>query len=220
MTRLAVIKKSRCFPQKCGNYLCAKVCPVNRQGKDCITEGADQKAAISEKLCIGCGICTKRCPFHAITIINLPETLKESPVHRYGQNAFELFRLPIPQKGQVVGLLGANAIGKTTALEILASLLKPNLGNYTKAPTQKQVIAHFKGTELQGYLEDLFSKELKISYKPQYVDKIPKQIKGKVRKLLEKQASKEKVKEMAEKLDLTRNRGLLKLEAYLKIKLL
>ncbi len=31
-----------------------------------------QIAYISEELCIGCGICIKKCPFEAINIINLP----------------------------------------------------------------------------------------------------------------------------------------------------
>ena len=29
-------------------------------------------ATISEELCIGCGICVKKCPFEAVQIINLP----------------------------------------------------------------------------------------------------------------------------------------------------
>jgi len=41
-------------------------------------------------------------------------------MHRFGQNMFELFRLPIPKKGYVVGILGRNGIGKSTLLERIA----------------------------------------------------------------------------------------------------
>jgi ABC-type multidrug transport system fused ATPase/permease subunit len=37
-------------------------------------------------------------------------------------------RLPVPRPGQVLGLVGTNGIGKSTALKILAGKLKPNLG--------------------------------------------------------------------------------------------
>ena len=50
--------------------------------------------------------------------------------HRYTANAFKLHRLPTPRPGQVLGLVGTNGIGKSTALKILAGKLKPNLGRY------------------------------------------------------------------------------------------
>lgn len=42
--------------------------------------------------------------------------------------AIHLCRLPVPRPGQVLGLVGTNGIGKSTALKILAGKLKPNLG--------------------------------------------------------------------------------------------
>lgn len=78
--------------------------------------------------CIGCGICVKKCPFDAISIINLPKNLEKETTHRYGPNTFKLHRLPVPRPGQVLGLVGTNGIGKSTALKILAGKLKPNLG--------------------------------------------------------------------------------------------
>src|SRR3990170_1323030 len=103
MTRIAVIEKDKCHPLRCGNYLCIRVCPVNRAGKECVVKGEDSKAKIITELCTGCGICPKRCPFGAIHIINLPEMLKDSPIHRYGENGFHLFNLPAPVFGKVVG---------------------------------------------------------------------------------------------------------------------
>lgn len=71
-----------------------------------------------------------RCPFEAITIINLPTNLDSEVTHRYTANSFKLHRLPTPRPGQVLGLVGTNGIGKSTALKILAGKLKPNLGRY------------------------------------------------------------------------------------------
>lgn len=73
----------------------------------------------------------QKCPFEAITIINLPSNLEKDTTHRYGKNSFKLHRLPIPRPGEVLGLVGTNGIGKSTALKILAGKQKPNLGRYS-----------------------------------------------------------------------------------------
>ena len=72
----------------------------------------------------------QKCPFEAITIINLPSDLDKDTTHRYSANSFKLHRLPTPRPGEVLGLVGTNGIGKTTALKILAGKQKPNLGRY------------------------------------------------------------------------------------------
>ena len=183
--RIAVIHREKCHPTECGNYLCAKLCPVNRAGADCIYPGEpDHKARIDELLCTGCGICPKRCPFGAIEIINLPETLNKSPVHRYGENMFELYSLPTPLFGQVTGIVGKNGVGKSTALKIFANLIQPNLGKWQHPPDFKEIITYFKGTEMQRFLEQLQQHNISFSYKPQQVDLIPKQFTGTVRSLL------------------------------------
>lgn len=201
MTRIAVIEKKKCNPHGCGNYLCIRVCPINRMGEQCIVEGPDKKALIDEKLCTGCGICPKKCPFGAITIINLPEELDKEPIHRYGQNGFALFNLPTPIFGKVVGIIGRNGIGKSTAMKILSKNIKPNLGREHDAD-MKDVIDYFKGTEAQAYFEKLRDDKITISYKPQQVDLIPKQFNGTTRELLKKSDQKNKLEEIVELLDL------------------
>lgn len=202
--RIAVIDREKCHPSECGNYLCAKLCPVNRTGADCIFPGDDaaKKARIDEVLCSGCGICPTRCPFGAITIINLPDHLKKDPVHRYGENMFELYSLPSPLFGKVTGILGPNGIGKSTALKIMANMIKPNLGKWNDPPEFKEVINYFKGSETQKFLEKLQRNEVSLSYKPQQVDLIPKQFNGTVRELLERIDSEGKLEVIAEQLQL------------------
>ena len=200
--RIAVIDREKCHPQECGNYLCQKLCPVNRAGSDCVTPGDDTKARIDEMLCTGCGICPTRCPYGAITIINLPDTLTKSPIHRYGENLFELYSLPTPIPNQVTGILGKNGIGKSTALKIMSNLVVPNLGNYEEEPNFQDVINYFKGSETQKFIEKIQKNKIILSYKPQQVDLIPKQFSGTVRDLLTK-VNPQKVTKVAEKLQLT-----------------
>ena len=130
---------------------CKKSCPVVRTGKLCIEVTPDSKISfISERLCIGCGICPKKCPFGAIHIINLPTNLESQVTHRYSANSFKLHRLPMPRPGQVLGLVGTNGIGKSTALKILSGKLKPNLGRYEDPPDWEEILKYFRGSELQS----------------------------------------------------------------------
>jgi len=180
-----VIDRELCKPKKC-SYLCIRVCPKNRVNEECIVEEKETKfPLIDENICIGCGICIHKCPFRAIKIVNLPEKLKESPIHRFGKNQFVLFRLPFPIPGQIVGLIGSNGLGKTTALMLLSGQIKPNLGE-SKRLDFSELISLFRGTELQNYLEKLNNKEIKVSFKPQRIDKVPETYSGKVSKLLDK----------------------------------
>lgn len=122
-----------------------------RTGKLCIEVTPESKIAyISERLCIGCGICPKKCPFGAIHIINLPTNLETQVTHRYSANSFKLHRLPMPRPGQVLGLVGTNGIGKSTALKILSGKLKPNLGRYDSPPDWEEILKYFRGSELQS----------------------------------------------------------------------
>lgn len=185
MTRIAVIDREICKPKKC-DYLCIRVCPKNRTGDKCIIiDDVTNFPLIDENICIGCGICTHKCPFGAIKIVNLPEKLKDRPIHRFGRNQFLLFRLPYPIPGKIVGLIGSNGLGKTTSLMILSGQTKPNFGESKKVDFS-ELIKLFRGTELQNYLEKLKEKQIKVSFKLQRVDKIPETYSGKVSKLLSK----------------------------------
>ncbi|MBR9675812.1 ribosome biogenesis/translation initiation ATPase RLI [Candidatus Woesearchaeota archaeon] len=199
MTRLAIINKDKCSPVKCGE-LCAKICPVNRMGEECIK--ISKKAVIDEVLCTGCGICPKKCPFDAIMIINLPEALNKPPIHRHGINGFELFSLPTPTFGKVTGIIGRNGIGKSTALKIIAGLLKPNLGRIGEEASYDELIDYFKGTEAQTFVENLRDGKIVVSYKPQEVEQIPKHFKGTVKQLLKKVDEKKGYEKIIEALEL------------------
>ncbi|KAF9512940.1 hypothetical protein BS47DRAFT_1393820 [Hydnum rufescens UP504] len=137
----------------------------------------------------------KRCAQECKKIINLPTNLESEVTHRYRANAFKLHRLPSPRPGQVLGLVGTNGIGKSTALNILAGKVKPNLGRYDVL---------FRGSELQNYFTKILEDNLKALIKPQYVDQIPRAIKGThtVNEMLDGKLQRDNKAEMCELLEL------------------
>ncbi|KAJ7526345.1 hypothetical protein O6H91_16G002500 [Diphasiastrum complanatum] len=202
LTRIAIVSSDRCKPKKCRQE-CKKSCPVVMTGKLCIEVSSTSKIAfISEELCIGCGICVKKCPFEAIQIINLPKDLDKDTTHRYGPNTFKLHRLPVPRPGQVLGLVGTNGIGKSTALKVLAGKLKPNLGRFDNPPDWQEILTYFRGSELQNYFTRILEDNLKAIIKPQYVDHIPKAVRGNVNEVLSQKDEREMKLELCKDLDL------------------
>ncbi len=180
--RIAVVLEDKCRSDRCG-YECIQYCPRVRTGDETIVKTEDG-IKISEELCAGCGICVDKCPFDAIKIINLPEELEEDKIHQFGENSFRLYRLPVPQKGMVIGLLGGNGIGKTTAIRILSGEIIPNMGKYEEEPSWDAVLDRYSGTGLGDYFKSLSEEGIKTSLKPQYVDNIPAHYSGKVEDLL------------------------------------
>ncbi|HVP26925.1 MAG TPA: ribosome biogenesis/translation initiation ATPase RLI, partial [Candidatus Bathyarchaeia archaeon] len=200
MTRVAVLDLDRCKPKRC-DRLCLRFCPIVRTKVEAIRFEGNQPVIV-ESLCTGCGICVKKCPFNAISIVNLPDELEKDCSHRFGSNTFKLFRMPTPAPSMVLGLLGQNGIGKTTTLKILSGEVKLNLGNYEKPPDWNTIITHYRGSSLQDYFQKMSEGKLRVSHKPQYVDRIPKVVAGNVGELLEKVDERRILNSVAEQLEL------------------
>lgn len=206
--RIAVLERDSCHSRKC-NLECISFCPVNKTGSDCIVLGEDAKAVISEELCTGCSICVKKCPFDAISIINVASELGTEKVHQYGVNTFRLYKIPIPKKNAVVGLIGRNGVGKSTAMNILSGSIRPNLGRYENPPSWDEIIEQYKGTELQDHFKSISNGNLRVSIKPQAVYLIPKVWKGTMRELLKTSAGSTKdISEIVDALSLNNNLDL------------
>ena len=200
MKRIAVVDNKKLKDMQAKKHI-QSLCPVNRAGTECIAIEKDGKLTIDEITCIGCGICVKAAP-DSIKIVNLPEILDKTPIHRYGENKFALFNLPTPLFSRVVGILGVNGIGKSTAIQILAGVLKPNFDKPGKEASYDEIIDFFKGTEMQLFFEKARKNDIKVSYKPQHIELIPKAHKGKVRDLLKKVDGENKLNQVAKELDI------------------
>ena len=177
------------------------MCPVNRTGKKCIIHEELKKPTISEEQCIGCEICQNKCPFEAISIINIMINLGE-PIHSFGKNSFRLHGLPVPKENSVIGLVGRNGIGKTTITKILSGNIIPNLGqkNEEKENAQNKVIEYYRGKKEQEFFKKLYSNGTTIAVKPQNIEAI-KPI-GTVRELLTKVDEKKELENIAKELQI------------------
>ncbi|MEC7504578.1 MAG: ribosome biogenesis/translation initiation ATPase RLI [Candidatus Thermoplasmatota archaeon] len=185
--RVAVLKEDNCQPKKC-NDECQVFCPPVRNGQECIIMDENTgKPHISESLCIGCGICINKCPHDALIIENLPSELETDMIHRYSMNGFRLFRLPTPSKESVVGILGPNGMGKSTAISALSGRMIPNLGDWLNQEAQwDEVIDSLPKGELRDFFIAVQGGKIRVAVKPQNVDRLPKRITGTVMDLLSK----------------------------------
>jgi len=173
--RIAIVDKHRCRPKDC-THECQRFCPRVRTGDETVIfpDGLDKPPVIVESLCSGEAICVKKCPYHVISIVNLPEELESDTSHRYSINGFKLFRLPIPKEGMVLGLIGPNGVGKTTAVRILAGELQPNLGHVESPPEWEEIIRDYRGSELQPFFEKIMANTIVPILKPQNITDLPK----------------------------------------------
>ncbi|MDP6869256.1 MAG: ribosome biogenesis/translation initiation ATPase RLI [Candidatus Poseidoniaceae archaeon] len=201
--RIAVLKEDNCQPKKCMDE-CMVFCPPVRNGQECVVmDEKTGKPHISESLCIGCGICVNKCPHDALIITQLPSELESDMIHRYSLNGFRLFRLPTPSKESVVGILGPNGMGKSTAFNILSGSLTPNLGDFEADEVWwEDAIESLPRGELRDFFIDLSNSEVTVALKPQYVDHIPKAVKGKVGELLRSVDERDMCEVMVSKLGL------------------
>ena len=200
--RVGVLDQDLCQPQKCG-LECIKYCPVNKSGSECVTINEEsKKAQIDEDICNGCGICVKVCPFDAITIVNLASELATDKIHQYGPNSFRLFRLPTPRKGEVVGLLGRNGMGKSTVVNILSGKLKPNLGKYENPPEWDEIFKHYSGTELKQHFQKIEQNQIRASIKPQQIQHLAEAFDGTGNELLDKYDERGVTRELVRELGL------------------
>ncbi|MFP3951768.1 MAG: ribosome biogenesis/translation initiation ATPase RLI [Candidatus Bathyarchaeia archaeon] len=199
--RIAVVDKERCRSDKC-DLVCIRFCPMVRTRREAIRLDEEGKAYVAESICSGCGICVQKCPFDALSIVNLPDELETDHTHRFGPNAFTLYRLPVPLEGQVVGLLSRNAMGKSTILEIMSGEMTPNLGRFDDPPDREEIVENYAGSPLHDYLEGVYDGSIDVVYKPQYVDKIPKVVKGTVGEVLSGLDQRGKLDEVAKRLEI------------------
>ncbi len=183
--------------------LALKYDPLNRAGRRegfHVTEDGElhiDDAAVIEAH----KVVANQVPNDAIRIVRLPAERGEL-VHQYGENGFRLYELPAPVEGRVVGLLGPNGIGKSTALRILGGLLEPNLGRIGEPPGWDAVVREFRGTAVQNYLEKLRDGAVQTAYKPQRVDRLADRYDGTVRELLAQRDERDRREEAIEQLDL------------------
>jgi ATP-binding cassette subfamily E protein 1 len=173
-------------------------------GKQCISLANNPpKITIWKDACAACLNRAKRCPDNAAKVVKLPSNLETELIHKYGENAFELHGLPMPRAGQVLGMLGCNGTGKSTAVKILAGQLKPNLGRFEDPPSWADITKYYRGSDLQNYFKMILEDSLRVAMKPQIDQDITKGLAGQaLGKLVEQKDQRNVGEQLLKDLDL------------------
>lgn len=181
LSRIVLLDHEKCKPNMPAfDYLRKASKPCAKFANGCIQTN-DDKVRIREDACPACLHVARRCPNDAVRIVNVPYDLAPDVTFRFGPNAFKLHRLPAPRPDQVLGLVGANGIGKSTALQILAAKIIPNLGHIDQRLTLAEVQGQFRGSELQMYFSRLLddpSRAMLAVMKPQRVELLTQHLRG------------------------------------------
>ncbi len=203
---IAIVDNQKCFPLKC-QHECMKYDPLNKKEGKLVGFHLSEitgKAMIAEELVTEMHkISAKKCPFEAISIVKIPDELNEEPLQKFGANAFRLYSLARVKENTVVGVIGRNGIGKSTALQILTGNLMPNLGDYKQRGDAELIIKKYSTTWLGDYFRRLQVKKVQLAYKPQRVELLAAAYKGeKVHTLLKKVNERNLLQEVIEALEL------------------
>ena len=86
---------------------------------------------------------------------------------------------------------------------ILSGKLKPNLGKFDHPPDWQEILVNFRGSELQNFFTKLLEDNIKAIIKPQYVDSIPRNVKGTVVEIITKKDDRKVQEDVNERLELT-----------------
>ncbi len=226
MKRVYLVDYAKCSYNSCGRP-CITYCPVELTNKQKrkkrpvkVYPAIDFKKSsnqiiIHEEICIRCGICINKCPKNAVFVKNFVEEDKsKNLIHKYRNigslSGFRLYNLPTLVSGRVTGLCGANGIGKSTLMNILSANLKPNFGEFLKEDNKEswnKIANKIKDNDIRNHYLDFARGNRKISYKPQVLNVLFKEFKGKtVKQILDKENSvdEEFKKLVFEALDITK----------------
>lgn len=199
--RIVVIDQNKCKPNsEAFRYLKRH---AGGCGKSCI-QVQKKIVVVAETACSVCLNRCKQCPGDAVSVVKLPTNLSSDTTHRYGPNSFKIHALPVPRPGHVLGLLGTNGTGKSTAISILSGKVKPNLGHVEPpVPEWMDIITYYRGSDLQNYFKNLIEDKIKVALKPQLEANFARRLKGKtVRGLMEARNERGIMDKIVEELDL------------------
>jgi ATP-binding cassette, sub-family E, member 1 len=111
-------------------------------------------------------------------------------------------RVSFSDSGSSISSFCQIGTGKSTALKVLSAKLKPNLGHWDAPPDWSEILQHFRGSELQNYFTRVVEDNIKAIIKPQYVDAIPRAVKGTVQECIERKNDRGVLMKVATDLDL------------------